>query len=377
MSTTPSVALVSSPPPIAEDLFDASAPPPFSLGDIRNSIVQEMPDAFERKTFTSMVYAIRDMALVTLFSASVLAVNTWWAWPLYWAAQGTMFWALFVIGHDCGHQSFSKHEWVNHLVGHITHSFIGVPYHPWRISHRKHHNNHGHVGNDESWYPMTRQQYEEANAVQRAGRTSLPWALFAYPFYLMNRSPGKDGSHYDPQCDLFKTEKERKMVMRSNMWLTGMAGLLAAASATFGLGLVFKLWFVPYVTFVVWLDAVTYLHHHGPEEGDPLVPWYRGEEWNYMRGGISTIDRDYGFINHIHHDIGTHVMHHLFPTMPHYHLCEATEGGKKVMGEYYREPKRCENVLGLPFHLLKPLIKSFKEDKFVENEGDVLYYKAN
>lgn len=24
----------------------------------------------------------------------------WWAWPLYWVAQGTMFWALFVVGHD-------------------------------------------------------------------------------------------------------------------------------------------------------------------------------------------------------------------------------------------------------------------------------------
>lgn len=23
-----------------------------------------------------------------------------WAWPMYWMAQGTMFWALFVVGHD-------------------------------------------------------------------------------------------------------------------------------------------------------------------------------------------------------------------------------------------------------------------------------------
>jgi hypothetical protein len=23
-----------------------------------------------------------------------------WAWPFYWLAQGTMFWALFVVGHD-------------------------------------------------------------------------------------------------------------------------------------------------------------------------------------------------------------------------------------------------------------------------------------
>lgn len=42
-----------------------------------------------------------------------------------------------------------------------------------------------------------------------------------------------------------------------------------------------------------------------------------------MRGGLSTIDRDYGIFNDIHHDIGTHVVHHLFPQMPHYNLKEA------------------------------------------------------
>jgi hypothetical protein len=47
------------------------------------------------------------------------------------------------------------------------------------------------------------------------------------------------------------------------------------------------------------------------------------QEWNYMRGGLSTIDRDYGWFNNIHHDIGTHVVHHLFPQIPHYNLIEA------------------------------------------------------
>lgn len=51
--------------------------------------------------------------------------------------------------------------------------------------------------------------------------------------------------------------------------------------------------------FVMWLDAVTYLHHHGPSDPDMEVPWYRGEEWNYMRGGLSTIDRDYGIFNKV------------------------------------------------------------------------------
>ena len=47
------------------------------------------------------------------------------------------------------------------------------------------------------------------------------------------------------------------------------------------------------------------------------------QEWSYLRGGLSTIDRDYGIFNKIHHDIGTHVVHHLFPQIPHYNLEEA------------------------------------------------------
>jgi fatty acid desaturase len=60
-------------------------------------------------------------------------------WPLYWLAQGTMFWALFVVGHDCGHQSFSPSRTLNDVVGNIVHASILVPYHGWRVSHRKHH----------------------------------------------------------------------------------------------------------------------------------------------------------------------------------------------------------------------------------------------
>jgi fatty acid desaturase len=53
------------------------------------------------------------------------------------------------------------------------------------------------------------------------------------------------------------------------------------------------------------------------------MPWFRGEEWSYLRGGLTTLDRDFGWIvNKLHHNIETHVLHHLFPQMPHYNLVE-------------------------------------------------------
>jgi fatty acid desaturase len=50
------------------------------------------------------------------------------------------------------------------------------------------------------------------------------------------------------------------------------------------------------------------------------------------KGGLSTRDRDYGIFNDIHHNIGTHVVHHLFPQIPHYNIVKATEYIKPVLG---------------------------------------------
>ncbi|EIE21058.1 omega-3 fatty acid desaturase [Coccomyxa subellipsoidea C-169] len=347
------------------------APPPFTLSDIRNAIPEH---CWKKNAWKSMGYLARDVAVVFGLAAGAYFANSWLVWPLYWMAQGTMFWALFVVGHDCGHQSFSSNKTLNDLVGNIVHSSILVPYHGWRISHRTHHANHGHVENDESWHPVTKKLYDSMDAAGKMGRLSFPLAMFAYPFYLWKRSPGKTGSHYDPACDLF-VPQEASLVRTSNAFMLGMLGLLAACTFALGPLAMFNLYFVPYWVNVVWLDVVTYLHHHGAHDKEEKIPWYRGEEWTYMRGGLSTIDRDYGIFNKIHHDIGTHVVHHLFPQMPHYNLEEATEAVKPVLGKYYREPMKSPSPI--PTHLIEPLVRSFKNDHYVEDTGDVVFYKRD
>lgn len=69
----------------------------------------------------------------------------------------------------------------------------------------------------------------------------------------------------------------RLQIETSNKFQIGWLGLLAGLTLTLGPGAMLNLYFMPYWFFVMWLDAVTYLHHHGPSDENEQVPWYRGE----------------------------------------------------------------------------------------------------
>uniref|UniRef100_A0A251UHS5 Uncharacterized protein n=1 Tax=Helianthus annuus TaxID=4232 RepID=A0A251UHS5_HELAN len=59
--------------------------------------------------------------------------------------------------------------------------------------------------------------------------------------------------------------------------------------------------------------------------------------WNWLRGALAIIDRDYCVFNRVlHHITDTHVAHHLLFTIPHYHAMEATKAIKPTLGEYYQ-----------------------------------------
>lgn len=133
----------------------------------------------------------------------------------------------------------------------------------------------------------------------------------------------------------------------------------------FPISLLIDAYFIPYLFFVIWLDLVTFLHHT-----DPTLTYYREGAWNFLKGGLSTMDRSYGFvIDHLHHNIGTHVIHHLFYTrVPHYHLLEATEALKPILGKHYK-------VDSTP--IANAYLKSKNLCKFVDDKGDTVMYQTD
>lgn len=329
---------------------------PFTLQDLKAAIPVE---CFEPSAGRSLAYFFADIGIIAGLYALAAYLDSWYFYPIFWFAQGTMFWALFVVGHDCGHGSFSQSKWLNNLIGHLSHTPILVPYHGWRISHRTHHANTGNIDTDESWYPVTETKYAEMTWYEKLFRFYLP--LLAYPLYLFKRSPNREGSHFLPNSSLFRPS-EKTSVLTSSLCCLAMMAFLGYLTLKFGGLFLLKFYLVPYVIFVIWLDLVTFLHH---TEAD--IPWYRGDNWYFLKGALSTIDRDYGFINPIHHDIGTHVAHHIFINMPHYHLKTATAAIKPILGDYYRFSDES---------IWKSFWRSYWTCHFVSNFGSPVFYQS-
>ena len=128
------------------------------------------------------------------------------------------------------------------------------------------------------------------------------------------------------------SRKQRAQVLLSD------AGCLAVIYAVYKLALLKGFAWIgfiyggPYLFQNAMLIIVAVLQHT-----NPLVPYYNSTEWEWLKGSMATIDRDFGFLNTVfHQQPNTHVAHHLFPKMPHYHAVEATKAFKPILGEYYQ-----------------------------------------
>lgn len=317
--------------------------PPFTLGEIKKAIP---PHCFNRSAVRSFSYILRDLLLssillylsLTLLPALPSPYHLL-AWPLYWFAQGCVLTGLWVVAHECGHHAFSDSTLLDDTVGLILHSLLLVPYFSWKYSHRRHHSNTGSIDRDEVFVPKPRAALPfytrylnnpVARVLTLAITLALGWPLYL-AFNVSGRSYPRFACHFDPFSPIYNA-RERAQIFVSDAGVLAAAYLLYRLSVAFSLLWVLRVYGAPLLIVNAWLVIITYLQHT-----HPALPHYDSEEWDWLRGALATVDRDYGFLNRVFHNItDTHVAHHLFSTMPHYHAIEATKAIRPVLGTYYR-----------------------------------------
>nr|AIN36675.1 delta 12 desaturase [Cannabis sativa] len=353
--------------------------PPFTLSEIKKAIP---PHCFKRSLIRSFACVFHDLFFASLFYYVATSYFhlipkpiSYIAWPIYWIFQGCILTGVWVIAHECGHHAFSDHQWVDDTVGLILHSALLVPYFSWKYSHRRHHSNTGSIDRDEVFVPKPKSQVSPfakylnnppGRVLSLFVTLTLGWPLYL-AFNVSGRPYDRFACHYDPYGPIY-SNRERLQIFISDIGIFIATFALYHLVSAKGLGWVVLVYGVPLLIVNGFLVLITYLQHT-----HPALPHYDSSEWDWLRGALSTVDRDYGILNRVFHNItDTHVVHHLFSTMPHYNAMEATKAVKPILGEYYR-------LDDTP--IVKAMWREAKECLYVEQDDDspsnkgVFWYK--
>lgn len=366
----PSVSASNPAQPLDKQRLDLAWP---SLSQVRSVVPKT---CFERCTATSFKYLSLSLA-ATAVSGGLgwAAVMGAWsaggyalaapAWLGYSAVTGTCAVGMWVVAHECGHSAFSDNRSLNAAVGFTLHSLMLAPYFSWQRSHAVHHMRTNHLFEGETHVPPRAGEKPDkwwTAICERLGNSTFAFGstrlfvnlVLGWPWYLITGRTGGSGrgstSHFwpwargppasgdedrakKPVADLFPGRWKRKVAM-SNAGIAGTLGLLAAASCNVGVGTVALAYGGPWAVTNAWLVVHTWLQHT-----DTDVPHYSGQDWTFVKGCFATVDRPYHpVLDLLHHRIGTtHVVHHLFPALPHYHAVEATAAVREHFPDLYIE----------------------------------------
>ncbi|XP_069148426.1 delta(12)-fatty-acid desaturase FAD2-like [Solanum lycopersicum] len=353
------------------------AKPPFTIGDIKKAIP---PHCFQRSLVRSFSYLVQDLVLVSVFyyiaTTYFHPLFCYLAWPVYWIAQGCVLTGIWMIGHELGHHAFSDYPWINDTIGFILHSSLLTPYFSWKYTHRRHHSNTSSLEHDEVYVPRLKSQvtwltkYLNKNPLGRVFGLATTLNL-GWPLYLAFNASGRPyhgfASHYHPHGPSYY-DRERLQIYFSDAGVIATTYVLYRIALAQGLTWLVCIYGVPLQIMNIFIVLITLLNHTHSS-----VPHYDSSEWDWLRGALATVDRDFGVLNKVFHHIpDAHVLHHLFSTIPHYHALEATRAIKPLLGEYYQFDST-------PFY--KALWRDYKECIYVEKDerskdSGIYWYKS-
>ena len=315
-------------------------------------------DSFSINTGTSLRYLFQSIFIQIIVFAVGFTIPLTKAmipiWVIYSLISGTTAMGFWVLAHECGHGAFSKNKFLQTFVGYLLHSLLLVPYFSWQRSHSVHHRFTNHISKGETHVPLVVDG--DGICEKKGGRKELDlsyslgkikygiWQLIlhlilGWPAYLLTGSTGGieygTSNHFWPIKPFSKKLWLYKWI--NKVWISDIGIIFMVFSlfcfvVKFGFITVLAMYLGPLLVVNCWLVVYTWLHHT-----DTDVPHLSDSEFTYIRGAFLTIDRPYGkLIDFLHHNIGSsHVIHHIYPNIPHYQAKKATLAIRKAFPKIY------------------------------------------
>jgi len=311
-----------------------------SLGDVRRSLPSSCFTISPLKSWGTLFRIVVSLA-VCLFLES-MTENIFILLPL-WFLHGQVLVGLFVLGHDCGHQSFSPDRLTNKIIGHLAFSPLGNGLANWTLTHNHHHAHTQLRGQDVDWskWLMTKEEFDSSgwrkNFSGKLGYT-LPFGVF-YWIWLNAILRG-----------LRNTSREVR-ISNLIMWSV-MLIIYGGLAGTLGLWGMFKYHGIP-ASIAMFTGYFLLTIQHANEE----TKWFSEKSWTGLRGQLeSTFDvRFPRVLEWLWLDINIHVPHHVAPGIPWYNLRAARVALREHHQELYQERKFSKEELR--WMIRTPLLK--------------------
>lgn len=223
---------------------------------------------------------------------------------------------VFIIFHDCCHQSFFKQKPLNHLFGFLTGVLTLFPYLQWQRSHSIHHATSSNLdkrGTGDIWL-LTVTEYQEASAW-----TKIRYRLYRNPFVMFILGP----IFVFLIQNRFNVKSARKNERWNTYFINVSIIVLAVATCLLfgwqGFLLVQGPIFLISGSIGVWLFYVQHTFEDSYFEAD--------EHWNYVQAAVegSSFYKLPKLLQWLTGNIGYHHVHHLSPRVPNYLLEHAHE----------------------------------------------------
>ncbi|MFG6113741.1 fatty acid desaturase [Halobacillus sp. MO56] len=244
-----------------------------------------------------------------------LSVSVWLTVALASLAGGFVV-RMFIIFHDCTHQSFFKSSKANRIIGNITGILTMFPFEKWKREHAIHHATSGNLdkrGTGDIWV-MTVDEYKEANVWQR-----LAYRLYRNPFVMFGLGP----FHLFLYSNRFN-RKDAKRKERMNTYLTNASIAVIYSLLIWAIGWqAFLIIQIPVLYVAGFLGIWLFYVQHQFEDS-----YFEEEsEWDFVKAAVdgSSYYKLPKVLQWISGSIGFHHVHHLSPRVPNYHLEEAHE----------------------------------------------------